>query len=137
MMRALNARLRQGYRNQSFSPRKTPALSPRYAGLPQLDPGACNACGECEKRPARRRRFPAHVAPSELKLDLGDAAFFCGECERACDQGAISFSKNLQDGRDGAGKGLCLAKKYGKCASKRLNDEMLRYFGHAHEDFAW
>jgi Ni,Fe-hydrogenase III small subunit/formate hydrogenlyase subunit 6/NADH:ubiquinone oxidoreductase subunit I len=126
MMRALNARLRQGYRTNPF-PAEDPVLSPRYAGLPQLDPGACNACGECEKA-CPTQAISAHTAPSELKLDLG-RCIFCGECEKACDQGAISFSKTFRMGATER-EGLVLGKNT-EMRIKRLNDEMLRCFGHA------
>ena len=126
MMRAFRARLRQGYRTNRF-PKEDPGLSPRYAGLPVLDPGACDACGACGDV-CPTRAIVASAAQRELRLDLGKCVF-CRECEKACGRGAISFSKSFRMGATER-EGLVLGGD-ASMRIERLNGEMLRCFGHA------
>ena len=126
MMRALMARLRQGYRTNRF-PKEDPELSSRYAGLPILDSGACTACGACENA-CPVDAISARLAPLEFNLDLG-RCIFCGECEKACDKGAISFSKSFRMGSTQR-EGLLLGGSV-PMSIEHLQEAMLSRFGRA------
>ncbi|MFA5851723.1 MAG: 4Fe-4S dicluster domain-containing protein [Spirochaetales bacterium] len=126
MMRALQARLRQGYRTNRF-PAEDPKLSPRYKGLPRLDIAACTACGACEEI-CPSQAILARAEPRRLELDLGKC-IFCGDCEKACGQGAISFSKSFRMGATER-EGLVLGGNV-EMRIEHLQGEMLRCFGHA------
>ena len=126
MMRALQARLRQGYRTNRF-PSEDPILSPRYRGLPRLHADACTTCGACEAI-CPTRAISANVGPRRLELDLGKC-IFCGDCEKACDQGAITFSKSFKMGATER-EGLVLGGKT-EMRIQHLQGEMLRCFGRA------
>jgi Ni,Fe-hydrogenase III small subunit/ferredoxin len=126
MMRALKARLSQGYRTNRF-PQENPKLSPRYAGLPEFDRGTCSGCGACGEI-CPTEAISAREAPLEFRLDLG-RCIFCRECEKACAPGAISFSKSFRMGTTER-EGLVLGGE-GPLRIERLREAMLSRFGRA------
>ncbi len=84
MLKILQERLRQGHR--TLSDKAPPSLPPGYQGLPVLASERCqDGCSSCVTV------CPTAAVTAGPKLDLG-ACLFCGECARACPQGAISFS---------------------------------------------
>jgi len=88
MLKALQARLQQGYRTVRF-PDAPPALPDRLRGRPRLDPAKCPpgcvACAEACPTDAIELR------QGKLRLDLG-RCLFCPDCERVCPTGAIRFT---------------------------------------------
>jgi len=126
MMRALKARLRQGYRTNGF-PREDPRLSPRYAGLPVLDKGACTACGSCEEA-CPTQAISARMAPLDFTLDLGKC-IFCRECEKACTAKAITFTHSFRMGATER-EGLVVGGEV-PMRVERLQKAMLSRFGRA------
>ena len=126
MMRALKARLRQGYRTIGF-PRTDPSLSPRYAGLPALDKGACTACGACvEVCPTEA--ISARLAPLEFELDLG-RCIFCGDCEKVCSAKAITFTQSFRMGATER-EGLLVGGQT-PMRIERLREAVLSRFSHS------
>ena len=93
MLKALKARLFQGYRTGSF-PRTEPVLPDRFAGRPRWDQEKCTFCENCIKScPAG-----AIVRNGEkLQLDTGKC-IFCRECENSCPCGAIAFTQEYRLG---------------------------------------
>jgi Ni,Fe-hydrogenase III small subunit len=89
MIRTLIERCRQGYRTMEY-PVANPPLPDRLRGRPKFKegpcPAGCRACADvcgvgaltCEGNKPR--------------LDMG-LCLFCGECERACPTGAVSFTR--------------------------------------------
>ncbi len=123
MLKAILERLRQGHRTIGF-PDGLPAPSPRYRGLPVLDPGKCpDGCRSCAEHCPTDAIVVGERGPT---LDLG-RCLFCPECERACPAGAIRFSgdhrmavRSREDLLAG-GEALRLARA--------LDREALRLFG--------
>lgn len=87
MLSILKERLRQGYRTSTF-PRTEPVLSPRFRGLPRLDPSKCPA--GCEACLANCPFGAVGRSGDGLRLDLG-RCLFCADCP-ACPHGAIGFT---------------------------------------------
>ena len=91
MFEQLKARLEQGYRTSDF-PKTAPALSPRYRGLPVIDMSRCQpGCKECvDSCPTEAITYD----DQKVTLDLG-RCIFCGNCEKACPQGAIKLTQEF------------------------------------------
>jgi Ni,Fe-hydrogenase III small subunit/Pyruvate/2-oxoacid:ferredoxin oxidoreductase delta subunit len=88
MLKIIASRIRQGHRTVSF-PKGKPTLPDRLRGLPTINPAcaeaSCDACaGLCPVGALARRE-------GKMSIDLG-RCLFCGDCERACPKGAISFT---------------------------------------------
>lgn len=92
MIRALAARLRQGYHTNRY-PAETPPLPDRLRGRPTIEaercPSACRACAAA---------CPVDAIAIELaegrprpRLDLGKC-LFCPLCTEACPTGALRFT---------------------------------------------
>jgi len=82
------ARLRQGHRTIRY-PGEAPTLPDRYRGRPALDPTKCPS--GCEACLAKCPTDAITYTDGRLRLDLG-RCLFCGECERACPEGAVGFT---------------------------------------------
>jgi len=92
MLEILKARLQQGYRTTRYPAGPAPDLPPRFAGRPAIDSGKCRqGCDRCAQVcPTRAIQFD--LAARKLRLDSG-RCLFCRECERACEPGAITFTR--------------------------------------------
>jgi Ni,Fe-hydrogenase III small subunit/Pyruvate/2-oxoacid:ferredoxin oxidoreductase delta subunit len=85
------ARLEQGHRTIGF-PATAPALPDRFRGLPELNTDCSTACHAC-----------VDVCPTDAiakdergpRLDLG-RCLFCAECEAACPETAIHFTRDYR-----------------------------------------
>ena len=88
MLRALRARLKQGFRTIAF-PDKPPVLPEKYAGRPQWDAGKCRKdCQVC------LRACPTGALNRKgdgLTIDIG-RCLFCTDCAEACPTKAIQFT---------------------------------------------
>ena len=91
MLEILKARLQQGYRTTRYPAGPAPDLPPRFAGRPAIDSGKCRqGCDRCAQVcPTRAIQFD--LAARKLRLTAG--CLFCREGERACEPGAITFTR--------------------------------------------
>ncbi len=100
MIRALFARLSQGFRTIDWPNGPPPELPPRFRGRPNVHPEKCvDGCRECISA------CPTNaitVAESKPVLDLG-RCLFCTDCTSACPTQAIEFTRDFRlatDARD-------------------------------------
>src|SRR6266498_3827756 len=93
MLKALITRARQGHRTIAYPDGPTPAMPAHFRGAPVIDPtrcpDGCRACAEACPTDAIR------VSDGSVALDLG-RCIFCPECESACPEGAITFTKDYR-----------------------------------------
>jgi Ni,Fe-hydrogenase III small subunit/ferredoxin len=96
MLDLLLARWQQGHRTMRYPAGAPPELPPRYAGRPAIDAARChNGCQQCvDVCPTDAIQIDATAG---LRLDLG-RCIFCRECQTACPEGAIEFSRDYQLG---------------------------------------
>ena len=87
MIKALLARLRQGYRTGKF-PDLPPVLPDRFAGIPAV-------CKE-KLTDAAREVCPVKAISKNGSVDLG-RCIFCGKCEEICPEG-IRFTQEYRMG---------------------------------------
>jgi len=89
-MKRIFERLHQGHRTLAW-PARPFALSPRFRGLPVLEPTKCEpTCSACvDACPT------GAVALAPLRLDLGKC-LFCPSCAQACPRQAITFSNDFR-----------------------------------------
>ncbi len=91
MLSIIKARVQQKYRTSRY-PAEAPVLPDRFRGLPELKAAACDAACQsactqvCPVGAIRRDKN----GPS---IDLG-RCLFCGECEKACTNGCIRFTRD-------------------------------------------
>lgn len=91
MLDIVTARIKQGHRTIRY-PAKPPVLPARFQGRPVINQ-ACAAAGggAVSVCPVGALAFQA----GRLTLDIG-RCLFCGECEKAFPQGAITFTRDHQ-----------------------------------------
>lgn len=92
MLSIILARLKQRHRTVKY-PRRAPVLPDRFQGLPVIDPsrmsgGLGAGTGICPVGALYER-------DGKVELDMG-RCLFCGECAKACPEGAIRFSRDHQ-----------------------------------------
>ncbi len=108
----LLARAKQGYRTIGY-PKEPPVLPDLFQGRPVVRQELCRAgCGKCaDVCPTGALTVPAHIKNPELllfatsddtggdddklNLDVG-RCIFCGQCEKACGDKAIEFTKEYR-----------------------------------------
>lgn len=91
MLKALMARLSQGYRTGKFPP-EPPALPDRFAGRPEINPARCSGCARCaEICPVKAVR----MEDGHPVIDTG-RCIFCGDCAAACAAGALTLGKEYR-----------------------------------------
>ncbi len=92
MIKALLARVQQGYRTVAF-PKADPILPERFCGRPVTESGKCLAdCTRCiDACPTEAIR----KNEGTLTIDLG-RCLFCAQCAAACPTGAIEFSRDYR-----------------------------------------
>jgi Ni,Fe-hydrogenase III small subunit/NAD-dependent dihydropyrimidine dehydrogenase PreA subunit len=124
MLKALLARAKFGNRTIGF-PDEPPNLPEKFRGRPVIGPEPCsNGCADCV---AACPTAAIQVVNQHPVLDLG-RCLFCGECETACPDNRIRFSREFSLGahkRDG----LVIRHNSEKLLVEKLNDEMLRLLG--------
>ncbi|TAL17190.1 hydrogenase [bacterium] len=90
MLRILRTRLSLGHRTAPLPKPGEQPVAEGFRGLPVLSPGRCfEGCRACEEAcPVSAIR----CGEGGPRLDLG-TCLFCPECERACPNGCIGFSR--------------------------------------------
>lgn len=124
MIRALLARAHQGHRTIRYPDGPAPELPDRFRGLPAIDRARCReGCRDCaDVCPTGA----ISVASGKAAIDLG-RCLFCPECERACPEKAVAFTRDhrlsarRREDLVLSGDALPLAAK--------LEAELLRLFG--------
>ena len=91
MLKALKARIIQGYRTGTF-PKTEPVLPDRFAGRPVWDKALCTGCGKCvENCPVKA----VVKNDGKVTVDTGKC-IFCRDCEEKCPSGALKLSKEYR-----------------------------------------
>ena len=93
MLKALKARIIQGYRTGTF-PKTEPVLPDRFAGRPVWNKALCTNCGKCvESCPVKA----VVKNDGKVTVDTGKC-IFCRDCEEKCPSGALKLSKEYRLG---------------------------------------
>ena len=93
MLKALKARMIQGYRTGTF-PKTEPVLPDRFSGRPVWDKTLCSNCGKCVES------CPVNAVmknDGKVTVDTGKC-IFCRDCEENCPSGALKLSKEYRLG---------------------------------------
>ena len=93
MLKALKARIIQGYRTGTF-PKTEPVLPDRFAGRPVWDKNLCTNCGKCAESCSVKAVMKND---GKVTVDTG-RCIFCRDCEENCPSGALKFSKEYRLG---------------------------------------
>lgn len=93
MLKALKARIIQGYRTGTF-PKTEPVLPDRFAGRPVWDKALCTGCGKCVENCSVKAVVKND---GKVTVDTGKC-IFCRDCEEKCSSGALKFSKEYRLG---------------------------------------
>ena len=91
MLKALFARIKQGYRTGAF-PAAAPKLPERFQGRPEIDADKCSSCGKCLER------CPVNAISEGTNgrcIDTGKC-IFCGKCAAACPRQVITFGSEYR-----------------------------------------
>ena len=93
MLKALKARIIQGYRTGTF-PKTEPVLPDRFAGRPVWDKALCTGCGKCVENCSAKAVVKND---GKVTVDTGKC-IFCRDCEEKCSSGALKLSKEYRLG---------------------------------------
>ena len=92
MLKIIASRIKQGHRTVAY-PRRPPTLPDRFRGLPKINQACVEpSCGACV---AVCPVGALVLRDGVLTIDMG-RCLFCGECERACSKGAITFTREYR-----------------------------------------
>ncbi len=123
MLRALQARLKQGFRTIGY-PDKPPTLPERYAGRPQWDATKCKkdcrACVQVCPTSAVSRK------DETISIDMGQC-LFCTDCADACPTKAIQFTG--QYSLAARSREALIVDTRPVVLAEALNDQSRRLFG--------
>jgi Ni,Fe-hydrogenase III small subunit/ferredoxin-like protein FixX len=124
VLNTLKLRYYQG--KQFIADPENAVLKDKFRGIPVLGQEKCNKCDKCISVCAAKA-----IKSDPLEIDLGKCVF-CGDCQRACDQGAIKFTNAYKLGSTEREK---LIVKSGRTAEDYIKDavaakkEIVRIFG--------
>ncbi len=123
MLKALLARLNFGNRTVGF-PDEPPVLPDRFRGYPLISalpcPDGCATCLDICPTSAIK------VINSHPEIDLG-RCLFCGECERACPDDLIQYTRDFSLAGS-TREDLLVRHDTEKALVRKLNDESMRLF---------
>jgi Ni,Fe-hydrogenase III small subunit/formate hydrogenlyase subunit 6/NADH:ubiquinone oxidoreductase subunit I len=92
MLKTLLTRARQGQRTIAYPDGAAPPMPAHFRGAPRIDPTRCpEGCRDCAEACPTDAILVKPGSPPSISIDLG-RCIFCPECERACPEGAITFT---------------------------------------------
>ena len=126
MLEILRARWQQGYRTTRYPNGPAPDLPKHFAGRPEIDSSKCLAnCDKCTQVcPTQAIKLTPQTR--QLSLDTG-LCIFCRECERACDSGAVRFSREFQ--MASSSRESLVITDWSPLPSAKIDDEIHRLLG--------
>lgn len=123
MIKVLIERIRQGYRTIDF-PDSVPSFPEHYRGLPRVREQACaGGCSVCE---TICPTGAISAKKGKVNIDLGKC-LFCPECEMACPEKKIVFTKEFRMATNKR-EDLIIGEKELKIASE-INEQIVKIFG--------